>query len=273
MAVMDALAKWLILAGNHPVQLLAVRSWMTLAFFTYLLFYQSGTSIRTPHWGLHLIRGLIGACAPILFFLALKELPLAETTAVFFSASFIMTALSAWFLKEYVGAHRWLAVLVGFCGVLLITRPGAEAFRIEALFVFGASLAYSILVVSGRWLSRTDSVFSLVFYFNLAIAVVCTVPLPWIWQPMTMQTLFGVVVFAALALLGHFGIAQAFKVAPVGVVAPFEYMALIWATLLGFIIWGDLPAQISFLGMFIIISSGLYILHRERLAKKTNPLN
>lgn len=269
LSVMDALVKWMVMQDNHPVQLLAVRGWIILLFFSLLIFQRGTVVVRTSSRRLHLIRGLIGACAPILFFLALKTLPLAEATALFFSSTFMMTGLSAWFLKEPVGFHRWTAVVIGFCGVLMITRPGAEAFRIEALYVFVASLAYAILVVSGRWLTRTDSALSLVFYFNLALVLICTAALPWIWQPMAPQIWLGIVGFAVLALLGHLGIAQAFKIAPIGVIAPFEYMALVWATLLGFLIWQDLPSAYSFAGMLVIIFSGIYILHRERVGKSS----
>lgn len=268
LSVMDAMVKWMVMQENHPVQLLAIRGWITLLFFSLLFVKKGPGNFTSPKWRPQLVRGLFGACAPILFFLALKTLPLAEATALFFSSTFMMTALSAWFLKEPVGFHRWFAVIIGFCGVLLITRPGAEAFRIEALYVFGASLAYSILIVSGRWLSRSDSALSLVFYFNLALVIVCTVPLLWLWQPMTVQIWLGTGSFAILAFLGHLGLAQAFKIAPVGIIAPFEYMAMVWATILGFLIWGDLPSTFSFGGMLVIIFSGIYILHREQLLKQ-----
>ncbi len=263
-SISDALVKWMVMEGTHPLQLIAVRGWMTLVFFLILIRYRGIGQLYSTRWKSHIGRGLIGAIAPILFFLSLKTLPLAEATALFFSSTFIMAILSAIFLKEYIGGHRWLAVVVGFIGVLLITRPGAEAFRIEALYVFGSSLAYSILVVSGRYLSRTESITSLVFYFNVALVIVCTLPMPWIWQTMPIEIWLGALGFALIALIGHLGIAQAFKIAPVGVIAPFEYLALVWATLLGFMIWGELPEPLSFAGMFIIIVSGLYILYRER---------
>lgn len=252
--------------GYHPVQLLAVRSWIIFIFFI-LIFYRRGIAVvRTTRWRSQLARGLIGTAAPILFFLSLKTLPLAEATALFFSSTFMMTALSSWVLKEPVGLHRWLAVVIGFCGVLLITQPGVETFQFEALYVFGASLAYSILIVSGRWLSQSDSALSLVFYFNLALIIICSTSVLWIWQPMDISIWWGTLGFAILSFLGHLGIAEAFKIAPVGLIAPFEYMALIWATLLGFIIWGDLPTSLTFAGIAVIIASGIYIHHREKLA-------
>ncbi len=262
-SVMDALVKWMVMQDNHPVQLLAVRGWLSVLFFLLLIRLRGPRLVRTTRWRWHLGRGVIGAFAPILFFLSLKTLPLAEATALFFSSTFMMTALSAWFLKEQINAQRWLAVVIGFCGVLLITRPGTEVFRIEALYVFGSSLAYSILVVSGRWLARDDSALTLVFYYNVALTIVCSLPLLWIWQPLADEIWLGILVFSILALLGHLGIAQAFKIAPVALIAPFEYMALVWATLFGYLIWDDLPQALSFVGMLIIIISGLYLVRRE----------
>ena len=263
-SVMDALVKWMVMQGNHPVQLLAVRGWLTVLFFMLIISTRGSQLVKTRRWRSHLGRGVIGAFAPILFFLSLKTLPLAEATALFFSSTFMMTALSAWFLREHVGIQRWAAVAVGFCGVLLITRPGGEVFRIEALYVFGSSLAYSILVVSGRWLARDDSALTLVFYYNLALSIVCSIPLLWMWQALSGEIWLAIGVFSVLALLGHLGIAQAFKIAPVALIAPFEYMALVWATLLGYLIWNELPQTLSFVGMFVIFISGLYLVKREK---------
>lgn len=264
LSVMDALAKWLVMGELHVFQLLAVRSLMILLVFLLINRVGDGGVIRSARWRVQLLRGMVGAGAPIFFFLSLKVLPLAEATALFFSSTFIMVGLSAWVLKEPVGLHRWLAVLIGFCGVLLITRPGAEVFRIEALYVLLASLSYAVLVVSGRWLSRTEAATSLVFYFNLGLLVVCMPVLPWFWMPMTGQALLAVAAFAGLALLGHIGIAQAFRLAPVGLIAPIEYSALIWATVLGALVFGDWPDGITFAGMAVILAAGVYLLHGER---------
>jgi drug/metabolite transporter (DMT)-like permease len=127
-----------------------------------------------------------------------------------------------------------------------------------------AGLFYSIMVVSGRWLSRSDSTLSLVFYFNLALLMVSTISLPWVWQPLANYFWVATAVVAVLNFLAHLGIAQAFKLAPVAVIAPFEYSAMVWATLLGFLIWGDLPDLAGFAGIIVIIGSGVYIAARER---------
>lgn len=179
-----------------------------------------------------------------------------------------MTALSALWLGEQVGKHRWGSVVVGFIGVLIITQPGVDTFRIETIYVLLASIAYSIFILSGRWLSRTESTFSLVFYYNLVVLVLCSATLPWQWQAMPADILLFMMVFAALALLGHFALTHAFSLAPVGAIAPYEYSAMVWAVVLGFLVWGDIPSIATFSGMLIIVVSGLYLLHREALARQ-----
>lgn len=266
LAISDAVVKWLVMGEMHPLQLLAVRTWITLLLFGFLLRSHGREKVISRRWKPQLARGLVGSMAPVFFFLALRNMPLAEATALFFCSTFIMVMLSAFFLHEKVGIHRWLAVFIGFSGILLITRPGTDLFRIEALYVVLAGLFYSIMVVSGRWLSRSDSTLSLVFYFNLALLIVSTVGLPWVWQPQPGQFWMATAVVAVLNFLAHLGIAQAFKTAPVAVIAPFEYSAMVWATLIGFLVWGDLPDMLSFIGIFIIIGSGVYIAVRERRA-------
>jgi drug/metabolite transporter (DMT)-like permease len=256
--------KWFVMEDLHPVQLLAVRTWITFTFFVIMLIGQHRKRVISQRWKPQLMRGLAGSLAPIFFFLSLRELPLAEATALFFCSTFFMVILSILFLHEQVGVHRWMAVVIGFSGILLITRPGTELFRIEALYAILASLFYSIMIVSGRWLSRTDSTLSLVFYFNLALLLVTGIALPWLWQAMDAWTWGAVAIMAILTFIAHVWIAQAFKSAPVAIIAPFEYSAMVWATLIGFLVWGDLPDAFSFTGIFIIIGSGLYIIAREQ---------
>ena len=264
LAVMDALVKWLVNEEFNPVQLLAVRSWITLPIFILILQWRGGVStVLTSRWPSHMLRCAIGMCAPLLFFFSLRTMPLADSVSLFFSAIFIMTALSALWLKEKVGLHRWGSIVVGFIGVLVITQPGSQAFRPEAIYVLLASLAYSVFILGGRWLSRTESTFSLVFYFQLTICLLCSPALFWLWQPMPTQIIVAMFVFAALAAIGHFSLTHAFKLAPVGVIAPYEYTAMVWAVIFGYLIWDDVPGIATVVGTVIIVASGLYIVHRE----------
>jgi len=263
-SLMDALVKWLIGETYSPLQLLAVRSWISVPVFALLMQRSAGIgALRTTRLPAQLGRGLIGLATAGCFFYSLTTLPLADAVAISFASTFLMTALSALWLREYVGLHRWASVFAGFIGVLVITRPGTDAFRVEAIFALLSALCYALFILSGRRLSRTETTSSLVFYHNLTILIVCTVPLIWLWQPMPLAIIWAMLAFAALALLGHFAVTHAFRHAPVGTIAPFEYSALLWSILLGLLIWGDEPDLVTIVGMVIIVCSGLYILHRE----------
>ena len=264
-SLMDAVAKWRMMEGLPVVQLLAIRGWLTLPLLLLIEQLHGDSRLTTQRWGAQLLRGLLGGVlTPLLFFSGIKVLPLAEATALVFTSAFVMVVLSGVFLREPVGRHRGLAVAVGFAGVLLITRPGAEIFVLEAAFVLGASVSYAASNVIGRWLSATESTASLVFYLNLAMAVVMTLALPWYWQPLTGTDVIGLLGITVLGLLGHIGIVLAFKSTPVALIAPFEYSALIWATLLGVTVFGDLPDALSFGGMAVILGSGVYLMLCER---------
>lgn len=272
LSTMDALVKWLVTEDYHPVQLLAVRSWIILALFALILPWRGGlTVVRTPRWPVHFLRCSVGLCAPLFFFLALRTLPLAEAVALFFSSTFIMTAMSALILKEPVGVRRWSGVIVGFIGVLIVTRPGSAAFQFEAIYVLLSSVAYSTLLISARWLSRTESTTTMVFYFSLTICLWCTPLLAWLWQPMPTNIVIGMLVFALLAVIGHLALTHAFTLAPVSVIAPYEYSAMVWAVLYGFLIWGEVPDSMTIAGTLIIVASGLYIARREALHQQSKP--
>ena len=195
-------------------------------------------------------------------------MPLADTTVIFFGAPFIMTALSALLLGERVGPHRWGAVVIGFAGVYVAARPGGGVPVPGALYAVAASLCYALLILSGRWLGRTETVFRLVFYFNAGTALVASLFLPFLWKPMSPTHLGVLAAMAGLALTGQVFLTRAFKAAPVSVIAPFEYSALVWAALIGFLVWGDVPADHVLLGAGIIILSGIYVVRREAMGAR-----
>ncbi len=264
---MDATVRWLVLDGMSVVHLVAVRSWILLLVMTAWIWNRGGASALITRRPLHhLLRAGVGMLAPLAFFVALKRIPLADATAVFFCSVFLITIGSTVFFGERVGPHRWGAVIVGFAGVLVVTRPGADSFEPQILLVLAASLLYCAMVLLGRWMSSTESTFSLVFNFNLGAAVGYTLILPWFWQDMTGLQFCVLLLASALALAGHFLLTQAFAVGPVSVVAPYEYSALAWATLFGLLVWGEVPAATTMAGIGLIAASGLYIAWRERVA-------
>ncbi len=175
----------------------------------------------------------------------------------------MITALSWPLLKEKVGVHRWSAVVIGFVGVVIAMDPQGGGDALSYFYCLVASLAYALLFVTGRILSKTETVISLVFSFNLALAVVCTVLMPLVWVPVSGELMLKVFGFALLAMTGHICMTIAFSRTAVSILAPLEYTALIWASLFGYLIWGNIPSNRMMMGATIVILCGLYVIHRE----------
>lgn len=269
LATMDALAKYLVDGRYDPVQILAMRGWLILVVM--LVFYSTRKRLDKlkPTKPLsQLARGVVGFLAPYFFFKSLQTLPLADATVIFFSSTFMITALSALVLKEKVGWHRWSAVVIGFIGVLIAMNPEGGGDIESYIYCLLGSLAYSILFISGRWLSRTESVDSLVFGFNLTLTIVASAFTPWVYQSIPFVDFWPIIGFSALALIGHYFITHAFSMADAAVIAPLEYTALIWAVLWGYLIWADVPNQQVMFGAAIIIGCALFVVYREARAAR-----
>ena len=267
--VMDAVAKWLVSDAMSAVQIIAVRSWIICALVPLLLLLRGQQGeLRTRQPFRHLGRGMVGFLAPFTFFSSLEHLELADATVVFFSAAFMLTLASALVLKERVGPHRWGAVMFGFVGVVIAVNPRGGGDIPAYLMVLCATAVYAFIFVSGKLLSRQDSVISLVFSLHFGMGLSASMLLPWYWQPFTPQTLVGLLVISLIALVAHYVFAAAFARADVSVLAPFEYTALVWATIIGYAVWSDFPATEVWIGAVIIIGCGLYVIHRETLQHK-----
>lgn len=268
LSTMDAVAKFLVKGTFDPIQILAVRSWLIL--FVMLVYYVSRRrlhQLKTKRPVAHILRGALGFLAPYCFFKSLQTLPLGDATVIFFSSTFMITALSWPLLKEKVGFYRWCAVVLGFGGVLVAMDPSGEGAIVSYAYCLFGSFSYALLFLSGRWLSRTESVVSLVFSFNLCMAIVASSLAPLVWVPINAADYLPLLVFSALALIGHYCVTSSFSKADVAVIAPLEYTALIWAIFWGYFIWGDVPGWRVWSGGAIIIACALFVIYRESIAK------
>jgi drug/metabolite transporter (DMT)-like permease len=200
-------------------------------------------------------------------FSAVRWLPLTEATALQFAAPLIMTALSAAVLGEPVGRHRWGAVIVGFLGVLIMVRPAPGHMNLPgmAFGLVGAAAAAGANIAI-RQIAGTERGPTIVFYFTLAGVVLGAAGSAiWGWTVPDAQTV-GLLVFAGLiGGMAQLLLTEALRAAPVGVVAPFDYTQLVWAAILGLVIWGELPRPATLVGAAVVVTSGIYILHREFL--------
>jgi drug/metabolite transporter (DMT)-like permease len=259
----DAIVK-LLTERYDPIQIIFVRNFLALPMIAALILVLRGThALRTRHLGLHALRGLLMVIGAWFFFTSLKFLPLAEATALVFSAPIFITALSVPLLSESVGWKRWSAVLLGFAGVLIVVQPGGAAFQPASLLVVGTAFLYALFMISARWIGRDESVWTMMFFVMLFPMIYAA---PFAIAFWTAIEINDIPLFLAIAVCGSLGITligQAFRLAPAAVVAPFDYTALIWAVSLGWLLWGDVPVLWTMVGAAIIVSSGIIIVFRE----------
>ena len=259
----DAIAK-LLTERYNPMQIIAIRNILAVPMIAAMVLVLTGPSgLRTRYLRVHALRGVLMLAGAFLYFSALRVLPLAEATALVFSAPIFITALSVPILGERVGPWRWAAVLVGFAGVLVIVQPGSAAFHPASLMVLGTALCYALFMMMARFVGRDEGLWSMML-FAVGFPGLYAVPFAVaVWTPVAMSDMG---LFLAIAVLGSLGITligHAFRLAPAAVVAPFDYTALIWASGLGWLIWGDLPGPWTLVGAGIIIGGGLIIVWRE----------
>ena len=204
----------------------------------------------------------------ILNLFALRWLQLDEALSIIFATPFLVAVLSVPLLGESVGWRRWTAIIIGFCGVLVVARPGLGGLHPAALLSLGGTICYAFYVVSTRVLSRTDSNETTQFYTNLVGALAMTVIAPFVWtRPDSILIAVLMVLIGALGGGGHYLLIRAHRLAPASTLAPFIYTQMVWTTTLGFLVFGDVPHRWTIVGGLIVISSGLYLLHREAVRK------
>ncbi|PWW01989.1 EamA domain-containing membrane protein RarD [Hoeflea marina] len=267
LCVNDAIAKTLT-AGYSPIQILFLRNLIALPFAILIAHRMGGTAALRSHRPLaHLARGGLWIGATILFFTSITYMGLAEATALIFVAPLFITALSALLFREQVGWRRWLAIAVGFIGVLIAVRPGTAAFQAISLLPVATAFVYALLMLSARFVDSRESVWTLLLYMTGTGAALSLFLVPFVWITPAPEDLW---LFAAIAVFGTAGmtmITQAFRLAPAVVVAPLDYSAIIWATILGWLFWNEIPDALTFAGAAIIIASGVFIIVREHRAE------
>jgi drug/metabolite transporter (DMT)-like permease len=201
-------------------------------------------------------------------FLALRYLQLDQTVSISFSTPFFVAALSGPILGEWVRWRRWTAIAVGFLGVLVVTRPTPSAFQPAALLSLTGAVCYALYALSTRILARTDSNETTLFYSNIVGAAAMLPVVPFFWTTPTDALIIALMVATgALGSFGHYLLIAAHRLAPAAVLSPFIYTEVPLMIALGFLAFGDLPTAWTLTGAAIVVASGLYILHRERMVK------
>lgn len=264
-ACQDGITK-LLAQRFEPPQIIWVRF---TAFFLFGLWLVRGDGLRRAFhsirpW-LQLTRGVVLVTEMLGFVLAVRYLPLAETHAIMSSTPLMVTVLSIPLLREAVGLRRWAAVLIGFAGVLLILRPGMGVMQAGTGVALGVAFLYALFIVVTRMTSRVDGAGTTLVWTGAVGLVSMTVvaPFVWVWPDTQEWLLLGAV--AVLGTTSHWLFIKALECAPASVLQPYSYTILVWATLVGWIGFGDFPDGFTMAGAAVIVASGMYTFYRERV--------
>ena len=265
-AFLDTSAKYLVLSGMSAPFVVWVRFAVHVVLAVILLQGWRNTAMfKAANPWMQLLRGIFLFGSTIFNFIALQTLQLAEAMTIAFFAPMVITALAGPLLGEWAGWRRWVAIAVGFVGILVVVRPGFGEFGIGYVYSLLSVLSYCLYAIMTRHMGATETSGSLIFYSALVPVVFLSpaVPLAGSIPP----DAFHWIILLSLGFyggIGHWLIIKAYKLAPVSALAPYPYVQLVWAVVLGYFIFGDVPDRYTIIGATIIVASGLYILHRER---------
>jgi drug/metabolite transporter (DMT)-like permease len=259
----SATSKWLV--ARYPVgEVLFTRTAVALVTCMLFILPQTGFGVfRTNRLHHHALRSLSQGFSQTFLLIAFSLMPLASAIAINFSAPLFATLVSALLLKEAVGLARWAALAVGLTGVLIVTQPGTETFQIGALFALGNAMLYGSVTAAVRGMSATESTETLTLYQLLMLTALFALFLPFGCIKPTAGDAAWILFNGVSNAVGQYWWTRALHLAPASAVSPFYYLSLIWASLLGFTVWGEQPTVSLVIGSAVVIASGLFLLWRE----------
>ena len=266
-SIMDLIVKW---SDSYPLgQVLFFRGFFGLVIYFFLIPRERLKNFYyTKRAGLHFLRCLFGLIALISIFIALRNLPLATVVSISFAAPIFTTIFSIFFLTEKVGFYRWLAVIVGFIGIVIISEPGFSSLNLYFIFPIIFCLGLSYVAIAIRQLSTTEPVWLIALNFSAAITIVSFFTIPFGWVMPNLKDLI------LLSFIGIFGgvanlwLSQSYKFSEVSLVTPLKYLALVFAIIFGYLIWNEVPSTKTLLGALLVIISSIIIFRREITLKK-----
>ncbi|MFP5455813.1 MAG: DMT family transporter [Alphaproteobacteria bacterium] len=271
-ALMSAAMK---LAGNHgagPVEMVFFRAAVGIPAILAWLWLTDGVgTIRTKRPGAHIFRSLIGLASLGLLFQSLVLLPLADAVAIGFSAPAFATILSAIFLREHVGLHRWAAVAIGFVGVIVVARPGGSDLPLAGVAIaIAAAFANAAVNVTVREMGATESAGAIIFWFFVSVFVVSAIAMPFFTGRHDAMTWWLLLAGGLTGTGAQLCMTRALQAAPIAALVPFDYAQIVWAALLGWLIWSVVPGASTLAGAALIAASGLYTVWREQRLRRAS---
>ncbi len=251
------------------VEVVFLRSFFSVSYMVaFLLFSRNLKWLKSHNYPMQITRGVVGFFGLWTLFLSFKILPMPEATVFTFLATFVITALSAPILKEKVSMQRWIAVVIGFCGVLLVAQPSGDVTIFGAAIALTSAVIEAFIMLMARLLKKDKPITS-VFYHTSIIALIALAYLA-ITGDFKMPTMYNILTTAALGLvscLGHNSIVYAYSIAPAVVVAPMLYTLIIWGAVFGYIFWGETVSTMLIVAVPLIVGSGIYIVRREKIER------
>ncbi|KOF22856.1 membrane protein [Ensifer adhaerens] len=275
---MDVIAKYMaVFEGMAPAQVTFYRFFFQLVATLPLLIKIGGVrALRPKRLWLNLLRGVLLAAAALFFFISVKYMPLADVFAIYFVEPFILTCLSALILREKVDWRRWLAIAIGFAGAMIVIQPSFAAFGTTSLLPVACATVFAFYLLLNRAVGTADSPLTMQTIagiggtlFMVGVIAIGNGMGVADFEPSLPKTALGwvlVVILGSLSGYGHLLVVKAFQAAPVSLLAPFAYFEIVTATALGYLIFGDFPSVSKWLGIAIIVVSGLFMIWRERQA-------
>ncbi len=265
--IMDGFAKYL--SAELPVlQITWARYFFTVVFiFPLMLFFFKKYLVWTDKPKLQLIRGLILLTANISFFYSISVISLPKALTLAFVAPLVVTAFSPFFLGESVGYKRWAAVIIGFIGSLVVIRPGFLEINLASLAALGTGIMYGFYLIITRKLSTSDNPLLTLLLTGVVGAIIATTFMPFVWVSPTLNQWSIMAAIGLFACIGHLFIILSLKYADASKLAPFSYFEIVTNIIIAYYFFSDFPDSWTFLGLFIIVFSGIYISRREIIVK------
>ena len=248
----------------HPFEVAFFRNFVALIVFMPWFLYRAGFgALRTARFDLHATRGLLHVCSMYAFFVALSFTPLNIVTAMSFSTPLFAAFFAVIILGERMGIRRWIAVLVGFAGAMVILQPGIGDLDMGALLVLAGAAVWGLGLIITKILSRTESVMTVVAYMSILMTPVAAVPALFVWQWPNIEQLGWLVAIGIFGVGANYAVVAALRLAPSTTILPFDFLRLIWATAFGFLLFAELPTGAAWAGGVLVFASTTYIGYRE----------